>query len=132
MPAVDINVLARFLIEDDPDQCAAVRLFMQRCIATRQTIFVPITVALELEWVLRSNFKCHKTEVIAVLSELLSTRELTFESEAALETALTLFAEGSADFSDCVHAALAFQADHGPLWTFDKAAARIEGAALLA
>ena len=63
---------------------------------------------------------------------LLSTAELSFESERALEVALQLFRKGSADFADCLHVALATQAGEQPLWTFDKAAARISGAQLLA
>ena len=32
---------------------------------------------------------------------------------------------------DCLHVALAAQAGEAPLWTFDKAASRIEGARLM-
>ena len=131
MPALDTNVLVRFLVQDDAGQLATARRLMERCIAAQQPLFVPITVTLELEWVLRSNFKRPKDEVISVLSGLLSATELALESEGAVEVALASYAEGSADFSDCVHAALAVQAGHKPLWTFDKAAARVDGAALL-
>ena len=58
--------------------------------------------------------------------------ELRFEAEAALEWALNQYESGSADFADCLHAALARQAGELPLWTFDKAAARVDGAKLLA
>jgi predicted nucleic-acid-binding protein len=36
--------------------------------------------------------------------------DLTFESEPALEVALQRYREGSADFADCLHIALATQA----------------------
>lgn len=131
MPALDTNVLVRFLVQDGPGQLASAQRLIRRCIEAQQPLFVPITVTLELEWVLRSNFKRPKDEVMAVLSGLLSAAELTLESEAAVEIALGSYAEGSAGFSDCVHAALAVQAGHEPLWTFDKAAAKVDGAALL-
>lgn len=69
--------------------------------------FVPITVTLELEWVLRSNFEFKKEETIGALSDLFSAAELPFESERALEVALDLYRGGTADFADCVHIALA-------------------------
>ena len=93
---------------------------------------VPVTVALELEWVLRSRFGFGKEDILATFATLLSAAELGFESESALEHALLLFAEGAADFSDCVHVALAALYGEQPLWTFDKAAARIMGAARVA
>jgi predicted nucleic-acid-binding protein len=62
---------------------------------------------------------------------LLSTFELRFEAESALEVALEQYSESTADFSDCLHVALAGQAGEQPLWTFDKAASRVDGAKLL-
>ena len=94
-------------------------------------VFVPVSVALELEWVLRSNFKFSKAQVIQTLSSLLSAQELVFESEGAVELALRHYADGHADYSDCVHAALATMAGHPPLWTFDKPASKVQGARLL-
>mgnify|MGYP000210970423 CR=1 FL=1 len=42
------------------------------------------------------------------------------------------FRNGSADFADCLHVALATQAGEQPLWTFDKGTAKVSGAQLLA
>jgi predicted nucleic-acid-binding protein len=88
-------------------------------------------VVLELEWVLRFSFGFAKDDVLLTLSSLLSTAELTFESERAREVALHLFRDGSADFADCLHVALATQAGEQPLWTSDKGAAKVNGAWLL-
>lgn len=131
MPALDTNVLVRYVVRDDGAQLAAARRLIARCIDEGQPLFVPVTVVLELEWVLRSSFDCSRDDVMQVLSSLFSAAELTFESERALEVALQLFREGSADFADCVHVALAAQAGEQPLWTFDRRAARIPGAQLL-
>lgn len=57
--------------------------------------------------------------------------ELNFESERALEVAPQLFREDSADFADCLHIALAAQAGEELLWTFDKGAAKVNGAQLV-
>lgn len=45
----------------------------------------------------------------------------------ALEVALHLFRDSSADFADCLHVALATQAGELPLWTFDRGAAKVGG-----
>jgi predicted nucleic-acid-binding protein len=132
MAALDTNILVRFLVEDDAAQLVAARKLIRKCVQAGEVLHVPVTVALELEWVLRSNFGFAKPEVVKTLSQLLSSVELSFESEAALEVALVLYSQAPADFSDCLHVALAAAAGQQPLWTFDKAASKLAGARLLA
>lgn len=131
MAALDTNVLVRYIVADEPGQFAAARRLIKRCVDEGRALFVPVTVVLELEWVLRSNFGFAKADVLNTLASLFSAIELTLESERALEVALQLFREGSADFADCLHIALATQAGEQPLWTFDKGAAKTHGACLL-
>ena len=131
MPALDTNVLVRYVVQDDQAQLAEARRLIRKCVADGQTLFVPVTVALELEWVLRASFEYAKDEVMEALSSLFSAAELIFESERALEVALQLYRKGSADFADCLHIALAAQAGELPLRTFDKRAAKVTGAQLL-
>ena len=67
MPALDTNVLVRYVVRDDGAQLAAARRLIARCIDDGQSLFVPATVVLELEWVLRSNFGCSKDDVMQVM-----------------------------------------------------------------
>ena len=131
MPALDTSVLVHYVVENDAAQLAAAKRLIGRCVREGLALFVPVTVVLELEWVLRSNFSFPKDDVLLTLSSLFSAAELSFESERALEVALQLFRKGSADFADCLHIALATQAGEQPLWTFDKSAAKVSGAQLL-
>ena len=134
MAAIDTNILIRFLVEDNAAQLAQVKKLISSAIRAGNTLYVPITVALELEWVLRSNFGFNKSTITQTLQALLSTTELSFETEPALELALLLFDDAQnvkADFSDCLHIALAHKAGQTPLWTFDKAVAKVAGARLL-
>jgi len=131
MPALDTNVLVRYVVQDDEAQLSAARRLIRKCVTDGQMLFVPVTVALELEWVLRATFEYAKDQVLEVLSSLFSAAELTFESERALEVALQLYRNGSADFADCLHIALAAQAGESPLWTFDRRAAKVSGAQMM-
>ena len=131
MAALDTNILVRYLIRDDAAQLAAAQRLIRRYVRDQQTLFVPITVTLELEWVLRSNFGYAKQVAVRALSDLFSAAELLFESERALEVALELYRNSAADFADCLHIALAAQSGETPVWTFDKDAAKVRGAQLL-
>lgn len=131
MAALDANVLVRFLVQDDARQGAAATRLIRRCLDAGGALFLPVTVLLELEWVLRSSIGFDKAAVLQALFGLLGSFELAFESEGAVEAALGQYADGAADFADCLHAALALVAGEQPLWTFDKAAAKVDGARLL-
>jgi predicted nucleic-acid-binding protein len=133
MASLDTNVLVRYLLDDKDNepQSALAKKLIRMAVQAGDTLYVPITVMLELEWVLRSNFKLSKTQVTATLSSLLACGELSFESEVALEVALALYIRGGADFADCTHIALAHVAGESPLWTFDRAASKVDGAKLL-
>ena len=131
MASLDTNVLIRYLIQDDDQQLALARKLIKAAVRAGETLYVPVTVMLELEWVLRANFRFAKEQATATLSSLLASAELSFESEAAVEIALALYKKSSSDFSDCVHIALAHVAGESPLWTFDRAASKLDGAKLL-
>jgi len=131
MAAIDTNILVRYLIQDDVLQGQLAKKLIRRYLAQEESIFIPVTVILEFEWELRSNFLFEKLQVVSLMSSLLSTKELLFESEASIEIALELFRNHSADFADCLHIALAHTAGQSPLWTFDKSAAKIPGAQIL-
>lgn len=128
MAAIDTNVLVRYLVEDDALQSAAARTLVEAAVRDRHPLFVPVTVMLELQWVLKSRLGCDKGTALEVLTGLLSADELVFESEQAIEVALEFYHRESAD---CLHVALAARAGECPLWTFDRKASRVPGAGLI-
>lgn len=129
MPALDTKVLVRHIVQDDAARLTAAKPLISRCVGGGPTLFVPVTVVLELEWVPRSCFEIGKDDVPMALSSLFPAAELPFESERALRVALPLFRKGSADFADCLAVALATQAGEHPPWAFEKGAAWVSGAA---
>lgn len=129
--SVDTNVLARLLVQDDASQHAAVVRELARRTKQGGALFVPVTVMLELEWVLRARYRCGKAQVLSALTALLSTAPLAFESEGALEQALFIYEDGNADFAECLHLALAGAQDALPFLTFDRNAAKLKGARVL-
>jgi predicted nucleic-acid-binding protein len=131
MPAVDTNILVRYLVRDNARQHAAVVSLLREAVEAEENLYVPVTVTLELEWVLRSTYKARKEQIVHTLSALLATIELRFEAEEATEIALALYQESNADFADCLHVALGYVAGETPLWTLDRVASRLEGAKLL-
>jgi len=72
MAALDTNVLLRLLMRDDLEQLASAQRLINERLAAGETLFVPVSVALELERVHRSRFELDKAAVLRLFSQLLS------------------------------------------------------------
>ena len=112
MIALDTNILARYLLRDDETQ-------YQRAVARLtdgNTYAVPITVSLELAWVLATE-DFDRIEIADALRALMGLPVLNFHDQGALIHALQWY-ESGLDFADALHAALS--AGEVSLITFDK------------
>lgn len=125
MKAIDTNVLARIVVRDDEKLAVAVDKFLA---APKQTCFVPVTVALELESVLRCVYKLKRPDMAKAFNALLSNAALVFEYEGAVEAALDTMINTKAGFPDALHLWLAMNAGHTPFVTMDKDASKLPGA----
>ena len=105
MISVDTNVLARFYC-DDPDDPEAKRQrpAARRVIVDSPALFVPLTVVLELEWVMRGFYEVTRDAFCAVVDHLLGMQHVTVERWEAVKDAVELHRTGL-DFADAVHLA---------------------------
>jgi predicted nucleic-acid-binding protein len=97
MPAVDTNVLVRFLTHDDAKQAARATAVFHSA-----EVSVAKTVLLETEWVLRSFYGFTPEQIRAALLSLVRLRSVTLE-DAALQ-AIEWSGRGL-DFRDALHLA---------------------------
>ena len=111
MRAVDTNVLARYYLRDDPAQAQ-----IAAAILATGDVFVPKTVVLELEWVLRSVAEQPATKVADCLAHLTALPGVTVEDHGEVESALHQMREGM-NFADALH--LAASQACSELLTFD-------------
>lgn len=103
MIAVDANILARFYVDDPNDPEAAKQRPIARHILTESThLFVPLTVVLELEWVLRAFYDFGVEDFTRVVEHLLGLSNIEVEDWPRVSDALALHGEGL-DFADALH-----------------------------
>jgi len=57
-------------VQDDSGQLSAAKRQIGRCVAQGQSLFVPVTETVELEWVLRTSFGYAKDNALQALSQL--------------------------------------------------------------
>ena len=96
--SLDTNLLVRLLTNDDPQQARRVA----ELIDASSACFVPITVALELEWVLRGAYQLPREGIIRAFRGLIAIRHLHLEQEELVLQALEAYALGL-DFADALH-----------------------------
>jgi predicted nucleic-acid-binding protein len=112
MHAVDTNVLVRLLVQDDPAQSERARRLFER-----ETIFLPKTVLVETEWVLRRLYGFDSTRLAGALGAAAALENVRCEDATAVHLALQAYARGM-DFADALHVASSASAD--AFATFDS------------
>ena len=103
MIAVDTDILARFYCED-PDDPEAVRQRprARRVMIESAAVFVPLTVVLELEWVMRGFYEVEPESFCAAIEHLIGMPHVTVERWEAVNDAIRLHRHGL-DFADALH-----------------------------
>jgi predicted nucleic-acid-binding protein len=116
MFAIDTNIVIRFLTRDH-------EALAQRALEIVNTsdVFVPVTVILEAEWVLRDAYEMPRDEVIRELKRFCGLERVTVGAAEAVRRALD-YAEQGLDVADALHLAQAIECE--AFVTFDKPLAR--------
>jgi len=114
--AVDTNVLARFYVDDPGDPEARKQRPAAHDVMSGPSIFVPVTVLLELEWVTRAFYDFASTDFAGVVNHLLGLPNVVVESRAIVMSAIDAHVAGL-DFADALH--LCASAHCTSLVTFD-------------
>lgn len=127
MLGVDTNVLIRFLVRDDEVQFEKARKLIKREVAAGRCVFVSHLVLLETEWVLRSRYSLPKNLIIEAISGLLDATDVQFEDEPAIEEALFIWKDTTADFADCLIGARNRRLGCRTTVTFDTKASKLPG-----
>jgi predicted nucleic-acid-binding protein len=117
MIAVDTNVLARFYCDDSEDpEARRQRPVARRIVLESAALWVPLTVVLELEWVMRGFYGLAPAAFADAVDHLLGMAHVTVERWEAVKDAADLHRRGL-DFADALHWACSRSAER--FVTFD-------------
>ena len=130
MIALDTNVLVRYLVCDDQRQAEAARTLLESLTSERPG-FVCLEVTVELVWVLERAYGFDRHRIAKIVEELVSTEGLEFEAQDDVARAAFRYPRAAAGFSDLMISGAALRSGAHPLYSFDKKAARLEGAMLV-
>jgi predicted nucleic-acid-binding protein len=101
MIAVDTNLLVRILTNDDPAQARrAVKILKS------DDVFIPKTVLLETEWVLRHAYGIGRSNIVDGFKKLIGLSNVSVEDPENIYQAISWY-EHNLDFADALHLASA-------------------------
>ena len=112
MNAADTNILVRFLTMDDERQFPIAEEIV------RAGVFVPHSVLIETEWVLRSGYGWSAERINDEFADLLTIDSIEVDQTEAVSWALDRHKAG-ADWADMLH--LIASIGHSAFITFDRA-----------
>ena len=99
MISVDTNLLVRILTNDDPIQARrAVKILKS------DDIYIPKTVLLETEWVLRHAYEVGRSAIAVGFQKLLGLPNVSVEDPDSIYQAISWY-ENKFDFADALHLA---------------------------
>ena len=105
MRAVDANVLVRALVRDDAAPARRAEALLRE-----HPVYVPVTVMLELEWVLRSRYGYTAAVIAQAVEKIAALENLVMAEREAVIAAAGKLARGW-DFADALHHALSSGCD---------------------
>ena len=111
MRGIDTCVVVRLLLRDDPGQVEHVD-----ALVAAGELFVPFTVLVETEWVLRAVYKLERHSIATLLRSLAIIQGISVPDRAGVLWACERYAKG-ADFADMIHLVATESAE---FLTFDR------------
>lgn len=121
MKGLDTNVLARYLVRDDPAQFAAAAREIDRVAEKGERLLLAPIVLCELVWVLDSAYGCRRPDITAVLEQILRTAQFEVLEKDLVWGAWEDYKNGKGDFADYYMGRCHRQAGAEKTVTFDKA-----------
>lgn len=119
MVAVDTDILVRLVVADDDGQVASALE-----LASREVLFVSLTVLIEIEWILRVRYGRDRRMIVAAFQALDGLVDLHFEHHDDVHWAMDRYALAG-ELADYLHMAAARRV--GRFATFEKRLAKRAG-----
>jgi predicted nucleic-acid-binding protein len=130
MIGLDINVLVRYLVQDEPKQSSKATKFIES-LSDGNPGFISLVSIIELVWVMQDCYSATKEATIIILDALLRVKTLRIQNAEVVMKAARSYAHSTADFADCLIERSGHYAGCSQTVTFDVKAAKTAGMQLI-
>jgi predicted nucleic-acid-binding protein len=124
---VDTNILARYILDDDPVWSVRATQFIDNECTPERPGYINLVVLAELVWLLRQAQDFTRDKITVVIQEFMEADNLVVAETALIGRVLEQYKAGKADFADCLIVELNRVAMATPTVTIDKKASLHKG-----
>jgi predicted nucleic-acid-binding protein len=121
---LDTNVILRLVIKDNLEQLEEIKKLLDLAVAKKVKLYCSIMVIFETEWVLRCFYKFQKNDIVEILKNILSLKEINFDQTEILNLTLENMAKNQLGIEDNYHVAYAIT-NKQDFFSFDTKANKI-------
>jgi predicted nucleic-acid-binding protein len=129
--ALDTNVLVRLATRDDAAQFRKAEKLVREKFSQSAPALISVIVVVEYSWVLARLYQYSRKEIANTLTALLDVDCFRVEDQNLVRSAIQLYSDTKADFSDCLILTRNQSNGAKTTHTFDRKAAKLEGFELI-
>lgn len=126
-PAIDANVLIRFVRADHPQQSPASRTLIERVSNGDAEVLLPETALCDTVWTLQSHYKLPRRDIAQFALDLMALTGVRMARKPVARQAVALYAETAVDFSDALIVAEMVHDDRRSIHSYDRDFDRLAG-----
>lgn len=115
--AIDANIIIRYLLKDNEEFYSLADKFFEEVFSGKKAAYILQSVLAELIYVFTKFYKINKKQVVEILEELLSSRNIKIQDKDITLNALYIFKTNNIDFVDCL---LCAYSEEMEIFSFDK------------
>jgi len=125
--ALDTNILVRLIVRDDPGQTILAERLIQQATDADELCFISDPVLCEVAWVLASQYRAKKVDLLAAMQGLLAGALFVFEDREVLLRVIDTYQKSRADFADCLIGAKAQARGARTTYSFERVLTHDQG-----
>ncbi len=131
MIGLDINVLVRLVVGDDPQQTEQAKRFVDRHCTPDSPGLINCVVLAEVVWVLSGSYGYGRSEIATAVEGLLAGGDRIVKHHDAVRASLEDYRAGGTDFADALIGHINRARGCDATATFDQKAAKLDGFVLI-
>lgn len=126
-PALDANIILRFLTNDDPKKADACTSLLERLERNETQVWLPDLALADIIWTLEKFYRLSKTKINDLLTPIINLPGLHYSNKDTAYTALAFYTRYNIDWTDAIIAAQVISKKTEVIYSYDRDFDKIPG-----
>ena len=127
IPAIDANIILRFLTNDDPGKAHACAELLEEVERNQKQVRLPDLVLADIIWTLEKYYRQPKARIADMMVPIISLKGLRCSNKETVLDALRVYVDHNVDWTDAFVAAQLLATKAPAIYSYDRDFNRIQG-----